>query len=386
MQEAPVVVVGGGLAGLAVAASLAPHRRVIVVERGGIGAEASAQNAGMLRRMGEDPYERALAIRTHARLLGEDDLAPAARRTGAVLAFGRDPHHLHDAAAHLRWAGVEHVWRERFDDVPALAGSPLLGGWWVPGACVVDAWTLLQALRARMRAHGAEVVTGEVVEVPHPDGRVAGVVLADGRAIEGEVVVATGAWSGPLGRLAGVRRPLVPLRRSLMLTGPHPASRPDHPWCWVDDEGVYARPEGEGWLVSGCDEAVDPAPPGGGSRGPLEAEPRALALAKLERWFPALATAEPTTGWSGLRTFAPDRRPVLGADPERAGLWWCAGLGGFGVSCGLAAGEAVAAWIRGTTVDFLQPRGVSPGRPMLRRWMIRPTGDLARATAVEVER
>jgi glycine/D-amino acid oxidase-like deaminating enzyme len=376
-----VVVVGAGLAGVSVACALAGRATVTLVDRGPLGAEASSDNAGMLRRMGEDPYERALALRTHERLVREPWLAEVSRACGAVLAFGRDPGHLHDAAAHLRWAGVPHRWVERFDEVPALAGSPVLGGWWLPEERVVDPWALLQVLWARARAGGVERVRDEVAGIVTDDGRVTGVQLAEGRLAADAVVLAAGAWSAELAARVGAPIPLVPLRRSLVQTAAHALSSPDHPWCWVDDEGVYVRPESGGWLISGCDEAVEThlAVP---SRGPVEAEGRALALHKLQQWFPALGDATPRGGWTGLRTFAPDRRPVLGLDPAVPGLWWAAGLGGFGVSCGLAAGEAVAAWLLEGSVDWISPRGVSPRRPMLQRWMIRPTGDLAGAVAV----
>ena len=38
-----------------------------------------------------------------------------------------------------------------------------------------------------------------------------------------------------------------------------------------------------------------------------------------------------TATWAGLRTFAPDRLPVLGPDPADESFGWCAGLGGFGI-------------------------------------------------------
>jgi len=380
---ADVVVVGAGLAGVAVAAALAARgRQVRVLERVAPGSQASAQNAGMLRRMGEDPYERALALRTHELLVSDPAFAEASRRTGALLAFGRDPGHLHDAAAHLEAAGVPHRWR---DGVPpeageVFAGAPLLGAWWLPEERVVDAWSVLTVLLGRLRDHGGGVDIAAVQGLERTGGRWS-IRTTEGPVVADHVVLAAGAWSGALARTLGLERPLFPLRRTLLLTDPHPLHRADAPWCWVDDEGVYVRPEGGGFLVSGCDEAVD-FPQDRESRGVVEMRPRALALSKLERWFPALGEVGLRGGWSGLRTFAPDRRPVLGADPEAEGLWWAAGLGGFGVSCGLAAGEAVAAWMCGVDVPTLRPRGVSPGRPMLGRWMVRPDGDLAGAVAM----
>ncbi|MCB9687374.1 MAG: FAD-binding oxidoreductase [Alphaproteobacteria bacterium] len=375
-----VVVVGAGLAGLATAWHLAPRARVLVLDQGEqAGAEASAQNAGMVRRLGEDPYERALAVRTAAWLSdpGEDweGRAPS-RVVGAVLGLARDPQHLHDGVAHLRARGVAVA--QPADPVgvaPILAGSPLTAAWWVPDERVADAWSLIQGFLAGLRRHGGALRTRtRVLGLRTDAGRVTGVDTDQGPIEAGRVLLAAGAWSAGLVAPLGLRRPLIPLRRTLVQTLPHPASRPDHPWVWIDDEGVYARPEGGGWLVSGCDEAVDPPSGGPGSRGPLDPALAALALDKIARFLPALADARVAGGWSGLRTFAPDRRPVLGEDPELAGLWWAAGLGGFGVTCGYAVGEVVATWMDGRTVDWLSPRGVSPGRAFPTRLLVRSGG------------
>ena len=181
---------------------------------------------------------------------------------------------------------------------------------------------------------------------------------------------------------AEVHRPLFPLRRTLLQTESHPLSE-GHPWTWIDDVGIYARPEAGGFLLSGCDEAVD-APGERPSTGPVEAEHRALALDKVERYLPALGPLRFRNGWSGLRTFAPDRRPVLGDEPCMPGLWWAAGLGGYGVTCSLAVGEAVAGWMLGDAVPWLDRAAVSPARAHMRRWAIRQSGDIAGSRLVRV--
>ena len=67
MQTADLIVVGGGLAGLSTAWHLAEDRNVLLLEQGdGPAMEASAQNAGLIRRMDLEPAERALAARTFA--------------------------------------------------------------------------------------------------------------------------------------------------------------------------------------------------------------------------------------------------------------------------------------------------------------------------------
>lgn len=387
MHSPDVIIVGAGLAGCSVAAHLAPARRVLLLEQAPQpGQEAAAQNAGMVRRLGEDPFERALAIRTARRLARateEDDcwaaLSPS-RVTGAVMGLAHDALHLHDAVAHLRAHGATVEALDRPGAVaPALAGARLAQAWYVPDERVADAHALVTGFLQIARRHGAALRCGSPVRRLLTDGgRVIGVETAEGAVHAGAVVLAAGAWSARLAAGVGLARPLIPIRRTLLHTAPHPLSAPGHPWCWIDDVGIYARPEGEGWLVSGCDEEAVAVPDGPGSAGPVEALQRAQAADKLARHMPALAEARPRSGWTGLRTFAPDRRPVLGEDPALGGLWWAAGLGGFGVTCSMAVGEVVAAWVRGEEVDWFERKGVSPGRRYPGRWPIRPTGALSR--------
>lgn len=382
-MQPDVVIVGAGLAGMSLAWHLAPHRRVLVLEQGTqVGAEASSQNAAMVRRLGEDPFERALAVRSAAWMAapGERWSAPAPARTvGAVLGLTVDPYHLHDAVAHLRARGVTVEALDDASDVaPALAGAPLEHAWWMPHEQVGDPWAMLQGFHAGLTRAQGTVRTRTTVQGLVTEGeRVLGVHTTDGPIHAGAVVIAAGAWSQALVAPLGLRRPLVPLRRTLLQSDPHPVSRPEHPWVWIDDVGVYARPEAGGWLVSGCDEAVDPPIPGPGSRGSPLPEHRALAATKLDRWLPVLADATLRTGWTGLRTFAPDRRPFLGSDPDAPGLWWATGLGGYGVTCAYGVGEVVAAWMQGQETPWLRPSAVSPARAMLRRWPIRPHGDIS---------
>ena len=70
--------------------------------------------------------------------------------------------------------------------------------------------------------------------------------------------------------------------------------------------------------------------------------------------------------WAGLRSFAPDRLPVFGADPHVPGFVWCAGQGGFGIQTSPAIGELLAAelgapWPRGA-IGNLDPAPFSPTR------------------------
>jgi glycine/D-amino acid oxidase-like deaminating enzyme len=78
--------------------------------------------------------------------------------------------------------------------------------------------------------------------------------------------------------------------------------------------------------------------------------------ASLRELAPDLAERPVTRYWTGLRTFAPDRRFVIGWDPWNPRLFWSAGLGGHGMTSGLAVGALAAK-------AFLQPGDKGPLDP-----------------------
>lgn len=377
MQHTEIAIIGAGVVGAAVARALSRAFDVVVLEQGAeAGAEASAQNAGMLRRMVVDPVERALALRSGALLetlvtSGEPAWveSPPFRRTGAVLAVaepGPRAMALAAAASDLVDHGIAVELRAGAELValaPAMAGAPIHRAWWLPEEGLLDGHALVQGCLRGARARGARVMLGRpVTRLVTRGGAVVGVETPDGPIAAGTVILATGAWASVLAAEAGLHRALAPLQRHLLLADPHPLSRPDHPYCWIDDAGLYARPEAGGWLCSPCDETLVSPPVGPGSRGPVDPLVRALAMDKLGRFLPALASLRLSGGWAGMRTFAADRRPWIGPDPELAGLWWAAALGGAGVSCALAVGELIADLLRGRAVHWIDAAALDPGR------------------------
>lgn len=387
MLQAEVVIIGAGLAGLATAWHLRKHRDVLIVDRGeGPGSESSALGVGMVRRLVDDPVERALADRTVRWLAqpGPEFAGLAREQGGALVALAGDPSGLSDAAAHLLAKGVSlsACSGEDLAATPLLAGSPLRAAWRMPEEWQIEPRSLVEALAEGLRRDNVRAQFGaRVLGLSIVGGQVRGVSTDRGEIAAESVVLAAGAWCAGLARQAGLQRPLFPLRRTAL----HFASeqRSPCPWVWIDDIGLYARRTDRGFLVSPCDEAVSFPDTSERSRRDATPEHVALARQKISRWLPALDGAPILEAWSGLRTFAPDRRPVLGPDPEAPGLWWAAGLGGYGASGGFAAGEAVATWLLGGSTPWLPTALVSPTRHHLRRWPIRPDGVASNAILVD---
>ena len=89
---------------------------------------------------------------------------------------------------------------------------------------------------------------------------------------------------------------------------------------------------------------------------------RALLVDRMEEAFPRFGRFTVRRAWAGLRTFAPDRRFVLGPDPRLKGFVWCAGLGGNGVSTAVAVGEALAGLVLDGRTGIVDAAAVLPDR------------------------
>lgn len=285
---------------------------------------------------------------------------PLYRITGSVLvAAGEDERWLRAAASRARAAGI--------DCREARAGAVadrLLGLDPPPGDLAVltatdgvaDPAEVVEALRKACGRLG--VVTYLSAEATLTDARPGRVRIRMPRMrLTADVaVVAAGPWSEELARQAGsVQVALRSMRRHLFHTGPlEPPPAPDAAWVWDLSRGLYLRPEGPGLLLSACDE--EPRLPE--HARPDDAAPALLAEA-VARAAPSLLALPVARTWAGLRTFAADRRLVLGRDPQAPGLVWATGLGGHGLTSCLEVGLRVARAVEDETL----PGDSDPFRP-----------------------
>ncbi len=335
--ETDVLVVGAGMAGAATAYHLAQSsdREVLVVEREATAGEhSSGRNAAFIREYEEDPALQPLST-AGATVLREARLAPY-RACGAMLVGLGDE----DVAA-------------RF---PLARGR----GRWCPEDGVVDTAGLLQTyLRGRRLLLCTQVVSwsadGELLRVSAVSG---GRELGSPNLIIlcRVLVNAAGPWGGVIGGL-----PLTPCNRHVFMTPPMPEIDPAWPFIWDVGHGLYFRPESGGLLLSPCDET--PAPPGSYVEDARKLED---LCEKLERLQPALSQVAIASGWVGQRTFAPDRRYVIGFDPREPRLFHVAGLGGHGVTASWSVGRLAADLILGKPVPewagLFSPARFDPAR------------------------
>jgi glycine oxidase len=367
VSSCEVIVVGGGVIGAACARAAALRGlRVIICEPGPDRAAASLASAGMLAAQIEPADESLRGLAVRGRDLYEGLAAALRETTGLDIGFWREgiasvalddaaADRLRDAVAQQRQAGLRCDWLEA-DEVaerfPGAVPPPACrGALFAPEDGAVDAPALTRALLADARRLGVTLLPERVVRVVTGEGgRATGVALADGTIGAEHVVIAAGAWSS---RIAGLPRPLpVEPMRGQMAAAPWPAGVP--PVILYCDHGYVLARAGEALLGSTMEHA--------GFDGRVTEAGIAQIVDGAARLLPALAAARPTRIWAGLRPVTPDGRPILGADPDVAGLWYATGHGRNGILLAALTGEIIADLLTkgATDVDITD---LQPGRP-----------------------
>jgi D-arginine dehydrogenase len=343
-----VVIVGGGIAGAALAYFLADAGMsdVLLLERESQpGYHATGRSAAVLAELDPISTVQQLKVQSAAFLRHPpagfaDD--PLLTPSGIMLLF-REPlwSALRSAAPAILDAGTR---LELLDPAAALARVPVLvadrfdGAVLLPDDGHIDVHALLWGyLRHARRAGVAQRFGVEVRGVRVDGGRVTAVVTDEGEIRARWVVNAAGAWAARVGALAGATPiALVPHRRTIVVFDvPVDASR--WPMVASDADRLYFAPESGGLKLSPMDEdAMEPC-----DASPDD-EVIASGLARLARLAPALVPRNLRRRWSGLRTFAPDRVPVIGEDPRVRGFFWLAGQGGAGIETSPTYGAIAA--------------------------------------------
>jgi len=320
-----VVVVGGGVVGLAAAWRLAQSgAEVTVLDRaehppGG----ATRVAAGMLAPVGELTFGEPdlLELTLVAAELYPGFVAELEELSGVDTGYElRGALHValdRDEAEQLRRVhelqrrmGLEAEWLPPSGCralEPGIAPS-LSGGVIAPGESSIDPRALCAALVAALREQGVEVRVGtEVREAMIEAGRIAGVRTAGGETIRaGSVVLACGAWSGNAGWLPEAARPPVRPVKGQILELRSPGGAPAPIERIVASERVYMVPRRDGRLIVGAtveERGFDTAVTAGGVHE---------LLREAYRLLPEVAEMELVEAMAGLRPGTPDNMPVVG--------------------------------------------------------------------------
>lgn len=329
------IVIGAGLAGASAAAALAAHRRVLLVERE---AQPGYHTTGRSAALYTPHYGAAVVRRLNlagGRFYAEPPAGfaetPLLSPRGSLYIAGADGVRLLEAELDAAAAADPAVRRLDLDRacrlVPILSRDYLTAAYLDPTAADMDVAAILQGFLRLLRQRGGILRTGAEVLGLERLGGVWRVRLPDATEEAPVVVAACGAWADPMAVMAGLA-PLgvVPRRRTAILVDPPQGVDPAG-WPAVANlpETFYFKPDAGMILCSPADETADAA---------SDVQPDELDVAVcVDRIETAttLTVRRITHQWAGLRSFAPDRVPVVGFDPSTEGFFWLAGQGGYGI-------------------------------------------------------
>ncbi len=396
-QSADVVIVGGGVIGCAIAYYLSKAQvKVILLEQGEIGAQASSAAAGLLAPLGPLSGPGPLADLLLASFALFPTLVPeleeasgihlAFEQTGALRTV-RNPRRVGHLQKRLQaWQSLVSVpssGSRKESDSCCLSGEevyirtskksnenasglqvywltgdearrrePLLSpdisaAIYAPQEAQISAAHVVQAFAQAARNSGAHLYSHqEVSGIQQQHSKVTGVYTTTGEVIACDhLLITTGAWAGRCGAWLNITLPVRPLRGQLLtLQQPEPALR-----HLIFGEALYLVPRGKSVLVGATKEEA-------GFDTQVTTEGISWLYETAIRLVPALKESTMEAAWAGLRPKTPDTCPILGPAPTWKNVTLAIGHNSVGILLSALTGQTIAELIiTGHTPTILRP-------------------------------
>jgi D-arginine dehydrogenase len=346
MSDFDVVIVGAGIAGASIAAEIAAERSVLLLEAESMaGYHSTGRSAAFWTETYGGPAIQPLTSASRSFLL-----SPPSKFSETSLLRPRGALHLGQkgdavsAGAMLNDFAKSSVALEKLD-VAAVSQhiSGLRPGWsealWEPDCCDIDVGGLHAGYLKMARKTGVQLLCNAPLKAAmFADGH--WTIHAGGGQYTAHILVnAAGAWADVVAEMAGIKPiGITPYRRTIMQLAIEPAVSPDLPLVVGLDGSFYFKPETGGRLwLSPHDEIATV---------PCDAVPEDIDVALAIDRFQQVVDWQITRlerKWAGLRSFAPDRLPVIGRDPDIPEFFWLAGQGGFGIQTAPAVASLASA-------------------------------------------
>lgn len=413
-KTADVVVIGGGVAGVATAMFLAQRGvSVVLCEKGRIAGEQSSRNWGWIRKMGRDHRELPLMIesaRLWEQLAAEISEDIGYRKCGATY-LARSSAEL---KRHVDWLeqnahfGLDStlLTENETDRFLGRNDQRFLGALHTASDAVAEPGLAVPALARHAEAQGVRIVENCAVRtVDVSAGRVSGVVTELGRIDSANVVLAGGVWSRGFLENIGIAFPQLAIKSSVLRTSPATLSSTGA----IGSDRVSIRPRRDGGYTvarSGAAEfqlvpaafryfsqylpilrerwqimkiragrqffgALGSARWDADQISPfervrvLDPTPDKVLLADVMKCaqdlFPQLSGVAPVESWAGMIDVVPDEIPAIGPVAGHEGLMVVTGLSGHGFGIGPGVGLLAAQMVTGEA-PIIDPAAFSPAR------------------------
>jgi sarcosine oxidase, subunit beta len=351
-QTAEIVIVGGGVVGLAIAYYLAKRglHDVVVIERGYLAEGASGRNGGGVRQQ----WSTEISIRLMqesvelCRRFAVDVGVNVWFRQGGYLFLARSAKEVarleKNIAVQNRCGVATRMLepREALGIVPELDLGGVVGAAYNPTDGILFPWPFLWGYARQAAAHGARIFTQTPVGGLERQSSGGYLVHTPRGAVRARRVInATGAWSPKLAAMVGVDVPTYPIRHEICSSEPlKPFLRPMV--CELSS-GLYCSQSMRGEIVGGV--TIPGHDPTYGMGSTLEF--LATYARRLVRLMPILGEIKILRQWAGPYDQSPDGNPILGAAPGHPDFFLACGFVGHGFMMAPIVGKLYGEWLTG---------------------------------------
>jgi len=354
MAAADVVVVGGGANGTSTAfqLALAGVKKVVLLERGQLGAGASGKSGALVRMHYTNPVESRLAMESLKIFKNWSDIVGGEcgfDSTGFVQIVAPENEQklrANIAAQQAMGINTSVISAQELKEIePDARTDDLTYVGYEPDTGYADPNATVYAFAEAARRLGVDIRTNvEVTKVIVENDRVAGVETSEGRIDAETVVLAPGAWANRLLAPLGLDFELIPHRAQVAVFRWPPSFNHRHPVFIDSIASSWLRVEGTKSTLIGLEAGVNNADIDHIDEGVDEPYVE-VCRTQLARRLPVFAQATMRGGWAGVFMMSPDGRPIIDQIPSVPGLFCMMGDSGTSFKTSPAIGKCLAEWI-----------------------------------------
>ncbi len=348
-----VVIVGGGMAGIATAYYLTRQgASCVVVERDHVAGHASGFAYGGIGHLGRsgtpdaNHHLAALSAVLHAELkdtLSDQDDIDVEYRTKPVISLAFTDDEAAAARSNMAWqereVGTPTRWASSSEvlNIEPRINPAIIGAVITEDNTYLHPQRLTMALARLAERQGMTIRMGTVTGLRSSDKQVTGVNLADGTIHSERVVLAAGPWMDSASEWLGVNIPIEPLKGQILrMWAPGPPIPASISWA-----SQYATSKPDGLIWSGTTEEEE------GFDDSTTDEARAAIMRSATHMLPYIADARLVMQTACLRPMTPDRALLLGPVPGWEGVFLATGGGRQGIYLGPGTGKVTADLVLG---------------------------------------